>query len=311
MARKPRIEFAGALYHIIARGNNKEDIFRESKDYLKYMYLLEKYQKRTSFHLYAFALMTNHIHLLLETGDTPLSKIMQGIQQSYTQYFNRRYNRVGHLFQGRYKAILCEKDPYLLELIRYIHLNPVRSKMVDCPSKYPWSSHPVYLDKKRIKFIETDKMLLMFSKNKSKARELYLKFIFEEKDARHKEEFYNLSEQQCLGREEFIEEIKKRTKTTQEFEKKSSLIKLVKVIADLTKIAEESIKSSNRESKVVEARNLFIFISVRQLGYGCAEVARFLKKDTSSITRALNRMEKKLAKDRALVYKVDKIVSQI
>ncbi len=246
MARKPRIEFAGALYHIIARGNNKEDIFTESKDYLKYLSLLKKYQERTSFHLYAFALMTNHVHLLLETEDTPLSKSMQGIQQSYTQYFNRKYSRVGHLFQGRYKAILCEKDPYLLELIRYIHLNPVRSKIVDCPSKYSWTSHLVYLDKKKMKFVETDKTLSMFSRSKSKARELYLKFIFEEKNARHKEEFYDLSEQQYLGREEFIEEIKKRTKTTKEFEKKSSLIKLVKVIADLTKIAEESIKSSSR-----------------------------------------------------------------
>jgi REP element-mobilizing transposase RayT len=307
MARKPRIEFPGALYHVIARGNNQENIFKENKDYLKYSNLLEKYQDRTSFHFYAFVLMPNHIHLLLETEDTPLSKIMQRIQQSYTQYFNHKHNRGGHLFQGRYKAILCEKDSYLLELVRYIHLNPVRLKIVDSPEKYLWSSHLVYLGKKEIKFVETDKVLQMFSRNRRQAQKLYQEFVLAGKDIGHRKEFYEIKGQVCLGEEEFVERIKERINTTQESEKNSNLDDLMKSIFNLTQISEESIKSPTREKRIAKARSLFIYTAIRHMGYSCKEVARFLRKDPSAITHTLNRMEERIVNDTALIDELDEI----
>ena len=106
MARKPRIHFPGAFYHVIARGNQKQTIFLDKGDFRTYIAYLSEYKSKYSFHLYAYALMKNHLHLLVEVGETPLSKIMQVMQFRYTRYFNKRYEKVGHLFQGRYKAIL-------------------------------------------------------------------------------------------------------------------------------------------------------------------------------------------------------------
>lgn len=136
MARKPRIEFPGGLYHIITRGNRRERVFLDDTDYKRYLDLLSRYHKRYNFLLYAYVLMLNHTHLLIEQNETPISKITQGINQSYTQYFSKRYQKVGHLFQGRYKALLCDKDGYLLAIIRYIHLNPVRARIVKMPGDY-------------------------------------------------------------------------------------------------------------------------------------------------------------------------------
>jgi REP element-mobilizing transposase RayT len=136
MARKPRIEFPGALYHVIARGNQRRRTFFNPEDYENYLSRLWSYHEKFHFTLYAHCLMPNHIHLLIESAEVPLSKIMQAIQFSYTQSFNRRHKKVGHLFQGRYKAVLCQKDEYLLELVRYIHLNPVRAGIVKDPKNY-------------------------------------------------------------------------------------------------------------------------------------------------------------------------------
>jgi len=116
MARKPRVEFDGVFYHVIVRGNQRQKIFGDDRDRLAYLERLEQYRERFGFSVYAYVLMANHIHLLVETKIVPLSKIMQGIQFTYTQTFNRRHRTVGHLFQGRYKAILCDRDEYLLEL---------------------------------------------------------------------------------------------------------------------------------------------------------------------------------------------------
>jgi len=148
MARRPRIHFTGALYHVISRGNRRQGVFRDEKDLKRFLDYLSQCKTRSPFRPYAYALRKNHIHLLLEVERTPLSKIMQSILFRYTHYFNRRYRQVGHLFQGRYKAIACDKDAYLLELVRYIHLNPVRAKVVKGPEDYRWTGHLSYLGKR-------------------------------------------------------------------------------------------------------------------------------------------------------------------
>jgi len=136
MARKSRIEYPGAFYHVMTRGNRKQVVFKDDKDRLKFLRKLLEYKEKYGFALYAYILMKNHIHLLIETRDVPLSRIMQGLLQSYTQWYNGKYRVVGHLFQGRYKAILCDKKVYLLNLIRYIHLNCIRVGLVKEPSAY-------------------------------------------------------------------------------------------------------------------------------------------------------------------------------
>ena len=146
MARKPRIHYEDAAYHVIARGNNRARVFEKSEEKNKYLELLAGYKDRYGFQLYAYVIMDNHVHMLLRVRETPLAKVMQGIQQRYTQYYNRRYNHSGHVFEQRYKAFLCENDSYLVALVRYIHQNPLRMKMLE-GINYTWSSHQAYVSR--------------------------------------------------------------------------------------------------------------------------------------------------------------------
>jgi putative transposase len=145
MARPLRIEYPGAFYHVTSRGNEQKDIFRSRKDREKFLGYLESTKERYGAVIHAFCLMNNHYHLLLETPAGNLSQIMRHINGAYTTYFNVKRKRAGHLFQGRYKAILVEADSYALELSRYIHLNPLRIGIVDKPEDYEWSSHRYYI----------------------------------------------------------------------------------------------------------------------------------------------------------------------
>lgn len=135
MARKARAEVEGGLYHVITRGNNRGQIFNSEADYKKFLSLLAVQKQRLPFFLYAFCLMTNHVHLLIERQADTIGRIMHRVLTGYSRYYNRRYRRVGHLLEGRHKSILCQSDRYLSELVRYIHLNPVRANMVAVPGR--------------------------------------------------------------------------------------------------------------------------------------------------------------------------------
>lgn len=141
MARKARIHYPGALYHVILRGNAGEQVFSDDVDRTKFCLLVQEGIERFGHRVHAFCLMSTHVHLAVQVGDGALSRIMQNLAFRYTQWYNRRYGRIGHLFHGRYKANVVEVDSYLVSLVRYIHLNPVRAGMVDRPEEYGWSSH--------------------------------------------------------------------------------------------------------------------------------------------------------------------------
>ena len=169
MARLPRIEFPGAFYHVIVRGNQRQDIFLDEQDRREFLERVKRYKKELGFVLYAYVLMSNHLHLLIETPEIPISKIMQRINLTYTQFFNKKYSTVGHIFQGRYKSFLCDREEYLLSLVRYLHLNPVRAKLVEHPQEYKWSSHRDYLSG-GMELVDAPRVLRMFSKELSRAR---------------------------------------------------------------------------------------------------------------------------------------------
>jgi REP element-mobilizing transposase RayT len=145
MARRPRVFARGLLYHVIARGNHQEPVFLGPADYHAYLTRLARYGSEHGVVLHAYCLMPNHVHLLVQVGEVPLGRFMQPLQQSYTQRFNRLYEKAGHLFQGRYRAIVCDRESYLLSLVRYIHLNPVRAGLAPTPGDYAYSSHRTYL----------------------------------------------------------------------------------------------------------------------------------------------------------------------
>ncbi|UCF90286.1 MAG: transposase, partial [Desulfobacterales bacterium] len=156
MARPLRVEYPGAFYHVINRGNNQEKIFETDRDKEKFLEYLAKAAERFSIVIHTYCLMNNDFHLLVETSEANLSLAMQWVNISYATYFNRKHGRHGHLFQGRFKAILIDADAYLEHLSRYIHLNPVRAEMVSSPADYTWSSYLAFIGtQKAPRFLET------------------------------------------------------------------------------------------------------------------------------------------------------------
>jgi len=326
MARKTRIEFPGIFYHVLARGNNKQVIFKDDQDYNVYIIRLKRYHERYKFILYAYTLMPNHIHLLIETGITPLSKIMQGIQQSYTYYYHKKYESVGHLFQGRYKAILCQRDTYLLELVRYIHLNPVRAAIVASPEDYQWSSHQVYLGYSRQPFVKTGLIFRMFSEDESAAEKKYWQFIRDGIDRKgHQNAFYNVIDQCYLGSPEFVERVKQKMKSKDQTEdqnreqnirnmqyllliKKKTLPEILNIVTETTGVCPEGILGDSREQLISRARSLFVFVAARRAGISNKFLAEFLGRDTSSISNMIRTIEQKINRDQVLANYLDKVI---
>lgn len=206
MARPLRIEFAGALYHVTARGNARGDIYTDDEERERYLELLAKACKRFDWYCHAYCLMTNHYHLLIETGSPTLSKGIKYLNGTYTQYFNRRNKRVGHVFQGRYKAILVQKETYLLELSRYIVLNPVRARMVRQAADWLWSSYRATAGYHQNEaFLTTDWLLSAFTTNKKDAQQLYRHFVQEGKN--QPSPWESLKNQIYLGSDQFVEDM--------------------------------------------------------------------------------------------------------
>lgn len=170
--------YPGAIYHITARGNHKNDIFRDEEDFQVYLALAKeakKYYEESKYEIICYCLMTNHVHLLIRTGELPIGKIIGRINSMYAKYFNNKYNYVGHLFQDRFYSKIIEDDKQMLEASRYIHLNPVRANMVKKPEEYMWSSYEMYIGSKIEKLVSSEKILCYFKKEKR--RELYKRFV--------------------------------------------------------------------------------------------------------------------------------------
>lgn len=214
MARPLRIEFAGALYHVTARGNAQGDIYLDNADREEFLRLLTLTLKRYDWYCHAYCLMDNHYHLLIETGTASLSKGMKIVNGSYTQYFNRHHKRVGHIFQGRFKAILVQKDSYLLELARYIVLNPVRAEMVHHAKQWPWSSYRATAGlMKPSECLTTDWILTGFAKTRKTAQERYVEFV---RDGKGQPSIWaKLRNQIYLGDDEFVEDMQCKLKPKQ------------------------------------------------------------------------------------------------
>jgi REP element-mobilizing transposase RayT len=206
MARPLRIEFSGALYHVTSRGNAREAIYRTDEDRQQFLTLLENTVRRYDWYCHAYCLMGNHYHLLIETNTPALSKGMKYLNGTYTQYFNRQHQRVGHVFQGRFKAILVQKEAYLLELARYIVLNPVRAQMVRSATDWPWSSYRAtagYTDNHPC--LTTDWILAGFSEIKNEAQQRYCDFV--RTGPRQPSPWQQLKNQIYLGTDHFVNEM--------------------------------------------------------------------------------------------------------
>ena len=208
MARPLRLEFPGAVYHLTARGDRREPIFADESDRLLFLELLGKEVRQQGWLLYAYCLMDNHYHLLLETPEPNLARGMRRLNGVYTQVFNRRHQQVGHLLQGRYKSILVDKDSYLMELCRYVVLNPVRAKMVAAVKHWPWSSYLSTVDKAPCPdWLAADRVLALFGNTPAAGRRGYERFVGQ--GAGLPSVWGNVSGQIFLGNKAFLKRMQK------------------------------------------------------------------------------------------------------
>jgi REP element-mobilizing transposase RayT len=275
MPRKPRVHFKGALYHVIVRGNNKDYIFSEEKDKKEYLNVIKRYKDKYNFILYAYCIMDNHAHLLIEVKDTPLSKIMQGIQQVYTQRYNIRKNRTGHVFEQRYKALLCNKDKYLIELIRYIHQNPLKAGLKK-GIKYKWSSHNEYMGAKKITDIEYP--LSIFSSNKTQSKKIYLKYVMNGEEV-----------EEANWEKEVNEEIAIERK----FDKKNHKgnidpEQLMLKVGELSGTGINEIYGNSRNRKISDIRKILVKLLHKYTNLNNKEIAIRLGIGESTVTNILN-----------------------
>jgi len=209
MARPLRLEFPGALYHVTARGDGREDIYRSDGDRRLFLDVLGAVYGRCNWTVHAYCLMTNHYHLLVETPDANLAKGMRELNGVYTQRFNRTYDRVGHVFQGRYKAILVQKEAHLLDLARYVVLNPVRAGMVRAPCEWPWSSYRAMIGEASAPdWLETRWVLTAFGETKPEAVAQYTQFVAQGKG--QPSPWEQLRHQVFLGSDAFVESMQRR-----------------------------------------------------------------------------------------------------
>lgn len=204
MARPLRLEFSGALYHITSRGDRREDIFYNNSDRKLFLELLAHVCQRYNWLCHCYCLMTNHYHLVIETLDGNLSKGMRQLNGIYTQQINKQYGKVGHLFQGRYKSILVDKESYLLELSRYVVLNPVRAGIVSSANEWLWSSYKAMIGEEPVPdYLEVDWLLSQFSDNRHQAIDAYVCFV--QKGLNQKSIWTHLNQAIYLGNEGFIQ----------------------------------------------------------------------------------------------------------
>jgi REP element-mobilizing transposase RayT len=204
MSRPIRIEFPDALYHVTARGDRREDIFEDDQDRQTFLSTLEQVISQFNWICHAWCLMDNHYHLLIQTPDGNLSKGMRQLNGVYTQASNRRHRRVGHLFQGRFKAILVDSDAYLLELSRYVVLNPVRAGMVKKPADWPWSSYRASVGlEPAAPWLAVDGLLAQFAKRRTLAQQRYAQFVVE--GIKAASPWANLKGQVFLGDDQFVQ----------------------------------------------------------------------------------------------------------
>jgi REP element-mobilizing transposase RayT len=332
MPRKARIDAPGALHHIIIRGIEKRQIFRDNNDREQFIQRLCDIIADTDTPCYAWALIPNHVHLLLKTGPTPIATVMRRLLTGYAVYFNRRHKRHGHLFQNRYKSILCQEDSYLHELIRYIHLNPLRANLVNdlkALDKYPYCGHSAVLGKVNRDWQQVEYVLGIFGKRKAGAKKAYRQFVENGVSQGRKPELTGgglvrsiggwtalkalrnetvriKGDERILGDSDFIEAVLK--KADEQMERRYrleaegfDLDRVAGRVAKVMSIKPDLIWEMSRRPQVVAARDLLCYWTSKELGISATDLAKRLNLTQPAISIAVRRGEKRARKNRYLL----------
>jgi len=296
MARKPRLYVPGGFYHVILRGNAGQEIFFSPEDTKYFESLVSEGIKRFQHRVHSYCWMKNHIHLVIQIANIPLSKIIQNISFRYTLYINNKYDRKGHLFQGRYKAILVDPESYLLQLVRYIDLNPVGAKIVSIPEEYKWSSYRAYLGKCDCDWLTTDFVLRTFSKNRVEALKDYQQFVMDGIKQQYKEQFVSGSvHSDILGDDRFIEQVLKASESNSE--ELMSMEKIITVVCKWLNVKSEDLISLNRARELSKIRAIIGYLVMEHGNCSLSEYCRYIRRDISTLSIAVSKYRDKLVND--------------
>jgi len=326
MPRGPRLDLPSALHHVMVRGLDRQTIFRDDEDRKCFLDRLATVCRVTGLRVLACALLPNHAHFLVRTGNRPLSAAMRSLLTGYAGAFNRRHRRVGHLFQNRYKSILVEEEPYLLELIRYIHLNPVRLRIVedlDALERYPWSGHGPLVGRASWPWQAVADVLRQFGPNRRLARRRYREFVTAGVELGHRPELQGgglvrsiggwekaaslrrgreawSADERILGGSDFVEDVRQQVATRRDpwprARAAATFPVLVKQCAGRWRLTPEELTGGGRRESVAQARAVVSYLAVRELGLPILVVARNLSVSPTAVRTAVARGEAIMAR---------------
>jgi REP element-mobilizing transposase RayT len=319
MPRKARIDAPGALHHIVIRGIERQAIFKDNADRANFVERLGRIILETETGCYAWVLMTNHVHLLLKTGLAPIATVMRRLLTGYAVSFNRRHRRHGQLFQNRYKSFLCEEDAYLKELVRYIHLNPLRAKIlkdIEELRRYRWCGHSALMGKVEAKFQDISYVLRLFGASTRRARRDYESYVSKGIGQGRRPELVGggllrsvggwaalkglrdigiriKGDERLLGSSEFVERVLKYAdeQLEEKYRLQVSVVglqSLIEKVAHYYEIDPVTLKSASKERRVTEARRVLCYIAVRKLGYKCTHVSKTAGISAPTVSKAVS-----------------------
>jgi putative transposase len=319
MSRPLRIQYQDAWYHVMNRGRRGEKIFETKEDYWSFVELLQELNDVFNVKIAAYCLMSNHYHLLVQTPDANLSRSMRHLNGVYTQRFNKRHGCDGQLFRGRYKSIVVESDSYALELVRYIHRNPLEARLVDDLRKYQWSSHKPYLsDAKKWKWLHKDYILKLFSKRKKESIKLYRQFVLKDTPEEINQIFGRRKLPVVIGSESFVDRIKDKFFGSKDFEEVPEVKILAPDVAKIKRIVckaydiEESELYESRRGYFNEPRNVAIYL----VRYLCNDTlkkigSQFRVEKYSTVSSIVEKVKYEMKVDKKLNQRVQKLAEKI
>ncbi len=319
MTRPLRIEYIDAWYHVMNRGRRAEAIFTGKDDYTRFINLLKEAAELWNLRIASYCLMPNHYHLLVQTPDANISRCMRHINGVYTQRFNRRHGCDGQLFRGRYKSILIDADSFLLQLVRYIHRNPLRAGLTDKLERYAWSSHKGYISRaKKWEWLHKEFVLSMFSEHKAVRLQSYREFVAMEDSEEITEVFDKKRWPWVLGAEDFVNSIRERfflQKADDEVPQSRELApdpgRIRRAVCQSYRINEAELLESRR-GVFNEPRNVAIYLTRRLRGDSLRQIAeQYQMRKYSSVSSVIERMKVLLAKDRKFRVRVEKLISEL
>lgn len=308
MPRSARLDIPGVLQHVIFRGVERRDIFLNDTDRLSFLDRFSTLLTQTGTECLAWSLMTNHAHLLLRPTQSTLGHFMRRLLTGHAVSFNLRHRRSGHLFQNRYKSILCEDDPYLLELVRYIHLNPLRAGLVkdlDELDVYRWSGHAVLMGRRKMDGQNLTEVLAYFGKQTRPAQEKYRLFVADGIPLGKRDELVGgglkralkltgdevitAYDERILGGADFVEELRQEKGLAAKIETFLPLPELIKRVADFVGVEPKELSQRGRKPLVVDTKSIICFLAARKIGYSGEVVAKALGLTRSGVCRSASR----------------------